>query len=133
MELDEQDAIWKFTCFFVSEDEFIGDPESFHQRKPCQLNLQAVTDCTIATIGLENFDSILEKYPPFREITEDIGYKTVIGLLNKKNFQSGSNASFKYRQFMRQFPGIFQRVPLGYIASYLDITQQSLSRIRKQV
>jgi CRP-like cAMP-binding protein len=123
----------ELTCNFASEDEFIGEAESFFQRKPCYLNLQAITDCTIATIGYDDFKNIIAKFPLFLKISEDISYRTVVGLLNKKNFPPGSSATAKYRQFVQQYPQIIQRVPLGIIASYLEITQQSLSRIRKQV
>jgi CRP-like cAMP-binding protein len=123
----------ELTCNFASEDEFIGEAESFFRKKPSFLNLQAVTDCTIATIGFNDFQNILAKFPPFSKISEDISYRAVLGLLNKKNFIPGSNASAKYRQFVQQYPQIIRRVPLGMIASYLEITQQSLSRIRKQM
>ena len=43
------------------------------------------------------------------------------------------NATERYLSFLEQFPQLVNRVPLSYIASYLGITQQSLSRIRKNI
>jgi CRP-like cAMP-binding protein len=121
------------TCNFASEDEFIGESEAFFLQKLCVYNLKAALNCTVITINLENFKSIQKNFPAFREISDDINYKTVRGLLDKRSFLAGNDAVSKYRNFVNQFPEVLLRVPLGYIASYLDITQQSLSRIREQL
>jgi CRP-like cAMP-binding protein len=121
------------TCSFSSEEEFIGDPESFHEQKPCPFNVQAATNCSLVVFNLDDYNNVLKKYPPSREIFEDISYKTVKRLLDERTTFAGSDATSKYQYLSHSFPGILQRVPLGYIASYLDITQQSLSRIRKQI
>jgi CRP-like cAMP-binding protein len=121
------------TCSFSSEEEFIGESDSFIQQKPCPFNQQATTDCTLVTFTLEGYNTIIKKLPRAREIFEDIGYRTVRALLDKRTIFLGSDATSKYMYLIHHYPRILQRVPLGYIASYLDITQQSLSRIRKQI
>ena len=55
-----------------------------------------------------------------------------MSLSDQKTFMIGKDATTKYREFMLRYPHILKRVPLGYIASYLGIKQQSLSRLRKQ-
>jgi CRP-like cAMP-binding protein len=123
----------EFTCSFASEEEFIGEPESFLSQNPCRLSIRAAIDCRVMTITLDDYKDILEKYPPFSKIFEDIDYRTVLSLLEKRTFLAGIDAVTRYRHFIDKYPSLIQRVPLGYIASYLDITQQSLSRIRRQV
>jgi len=53
-------------------------------------------------------------------------------LMRQREFLMNRDAASKYRYFIEHYPHILQRVPLGHVASFLDITQQSLSRLRKK-
>jgi hypothetical protein len=53
-------------------------------------------------------------------------------MIRKQNFLRMGNSIDKYNYFVKNFPVLAQQVPLKYIASFLSITQSSLSRIRKQ-
>lgn len=120
------------TCYFQSENEFVGDPDSFFDRKPSQLNATAITDCTVVTFSFEDFQ-FLKQYPRFMEVLTQINSDVMKGLLQQRDFLLNKDAASKYKEFMERYPQLFQRVPLGIIASYLGITQQSLSRLRKQL
>ena len=121
------------TCYFVSENDFVGDPDSFRAQKPSEMNLQAITNCTLITFTHDGYKKFLFNYPRFREIMTDIDHRTMMGLLNQRDFLLNKDAGEKYRQFIELFPHILQRVPLGYVASYLGIAQPSLSRLRRQL
>jgi CRP-like cAMP-binding protein len=121
------------TCYFVREDDFAGDPESFERQKPSDKNLQAITDCVLVTISRETIGRLLKELPRWHEIMADIDRKTMMGLLHQRDFLINRDAASKYEWFVEHFPHILNRTPLGYIASFLDITQQSLSRIRKNL
>jgi len=123
----------EITCNFVSEGEFIGESNSFFQRSPADVNVQAITDCEVFTFTLHDFKKMVAIYSRFVEISGDIAQKTIRSLLDKRNFLVDSDARTKYQYFLKHYPHIMQRVPLGYVASYLDITQQSLSRLRKHI
>jgi CRP-like cAMP-binding protein len=123
----------ELTCNFVCENEFVGEPESMFKRKPAGINEQAITDCVLVTFTPEDIKKLRKVYPRFDEISADIGQKTIRGLLDKRTFLIDNDAATRYRYFIKHYPHILMRVPLSYVASYLDITQQSLSRLRKQI
>jgi hypothetical protein len=58
--------------------------------------------------------------------------KAMNAMIRKQEFLSLGDAAGKYRHFIKHFPEVAQQVPLKHIASYLQITQSSLSRIRRQ-
>jgi CRP-like cAMP-binding protein len=119
------------TCFFVSENDFVGDPESFEAQKPSDKNLQAITDCVLVTLSYADRGLLLKELPRFPEVMATIDRKTTMDLLRQRDFLINRDAAAKYQWFVEHFPHILKRVPLGHIASFLDITQQSLSRLRR--
>src|SRR5580765_4630219 len=64
MERGEEDI----TCYFISENGFAGDPDSFFTHKPSDKNLQALTDCELTKISRSNMDALLLACPRFKEI-----------------------------------------------------------------
>jgi CRP-like cAMP-binding protein len=123
----------EITCNFVSENDFVGEPDSLLNHIPTDISQQAVTDCRLITFTLEDMNSCRKVFPRFTEITADITQKTIRSLLVQRTFLADRDAAGKYQYFMIHYPQFLQRVPLGYIASFLDITQQSLSRLRKNI
>jgi hypothetical protein len=127
----ERDGL-DITCYFSSEDNFVGDPDSFFSHKPSDKNIQALTDSEVVGFSLENMKNILANFPRFEKIMQFIDHDVMMGLMSQRDFLQHTEAAIKYQKFMEQYPHILQRVPLSYVASFLGITQQSLSRLRKQ-
>ena len=121
------------TCFFISDNGFAGDPTSFASQMPSTMNNQALTDCTLITFTLEDFQKLPLAVPRFREIFSAIDQRVTFDLLGQKDFMFNKDSAARYQEFMKRYPHILQQVPLGYIASYLEITPQSHSRLRKQL
>jgi CRP-like cAMP-binding protein len=121
------------TCYFASENEFAGDPESFFAQRPSDKNVHALTDCVLVSISYDNMQKILKAFPAFAEILLLIDKKVMLGFLSQRDLFYNLDATSKYQQFIKHYPHILQRVPLSYIASFLGIKQQSLSRLRKQI
>ena len=117
------------TCYFASEGDFVGDYDSFMTEKPSEINLQALTDCRLSCFRRE----LKEALPRFMEIMECINKNVLMGLLTQREFMMNQDATSKYELFVLKFPQVLQRAPLGHIASFLGITQQSLSRLRKKI
>lgn len=128
----ERDGL-DITCYFASENNFVGDPDSFFTHRPSDKNIQALTNCELIGFGLENFKKMHVECPRFEKITQMIDHDVMMGLMSQRDFIQHAEAAVKYQKFLEQYPQIIQRVPLGYIASFLGITQQSLSRLRKQL
>jgi hypothetical protein len=62
-----------------------------------------------------------------------VNQQRLLEKIRLKNIYSGEDSAGRYRLFLREQPEIAGRVPLGHLASYLNITPQSLSRIRRQL
>ena len=109
----------------------INSLQSFFKRQPCRENLQTITDCKIWSMTYENVQTQFHSIPEFREW----GRMMLINgnaLLQDRMFgMIQLTAEQRYAQLMQTNPEIFQNVPLKMIASYLGVTDSSLSRIRK--
>ena len=118
---------------FGIEGWWMSDLESFQTRKPATRNLDALEDSELLMIGLESLEKVSAASPKwdryFREIL-DREYNAAISRIS--DFIGGS-AEERYLRFLSLYPDLFQRIPLHQIASYLGITPQSLSRIRKEL
>jgi CRP-like cAMP-binding protein len=121
------------TCFFMCENDFVGDPDSFFAQKPTDKNAQALTDCQLITISYDNMQRLLRELPRGKEILAAIDHYVTMKLLYQRTFLLNLDASVRYHEFVREYSNVLQRVPLSYIANFLGITQQSLSRLRKQM
>ncbi len=121
------------TCFFMCEKDFVGDVDSFYGQKPGDQNVQALTDCRLITISYDNMQSLMQNVPRAKEITAAIDHYVTMRMLYQRTFLLNLDAAVRYKEFTREYSHVLQRVPLGYIANFLGITQQSLSRLRKQM
>ena len=121
------------TCFFMCSGDFVGDPESFFPQIPSKMNIQALTDCRLITLSPENMKKLFQHVERAKEITAAIDHYVMNKMLYQRTFLLNLDAAVRYREFMKEFPHILQQIPLSYIANFLGITQQSLSRLRKQI
>jgi CRP-like cAMP-binding protein len=100
--------------------------------EPSLFTIEALEPCELAILHKDNFDQLMTNDPAFK----DWFYKTAIQklLLHSKRLLSfiKDKPVERYRELARQQPGLLQRVPQHYIASYLGITPVSLSRIRNR-
>ncbi len=120
------------TTAFYSKKMPISDLLSFFKRIPSKESIQALTDCETWYITYEDMQTNFHTIPEFREL----------GRLNLINHYSilkqrmlsilQETAEQRYGDLINSNPEIIQNAPLKYIASYLGITDTSLSRIRKE-
>lgn len=119
------------TKYFVRENQFGVDLESYYAAKPSTDVFQAVTDSNLYTINKSVLEKLSTEIPNLFIFIKSI---TEVSLLNKikdNDFLNFGDAKTKYLEFIKRYPLLAQQVPQQYIASYLKITPQSLSRIRK--
>ncbi|WP_293304149.1 Crp/Fnr family transcriptional regulator [Pedobacter sp. UBA5917] len=118
---------------FAVENWWTGDRESLFSGKPSVYNIDALEDSQVALITKENFNLLCKEIPAFNDMVSLILEKSFIVSQNRiQNFIS-STAEEKYLKFLEKFPHLPMRVPQGMIASYLGITAETLSRIRKSM
>lgn len=120
------------TIAFYSQNSFASDLLSFFKRSPTKENIQAVTDCETWYITYEDMQESFHTMPEFR----DYGRLNLVDQYSKLKERMLSmlqeTAEQRYEALISSSPEIFQNVPLKYIASYLGVTDTSLSRIRKE-
>jgi len=118
---------------FHNENHFVGDLSSYQANSVTNEYIQAISDCTIVFFNKSNDEFLnqnLEKWPHLvRLLTEAALMDKVYNMSNLIH----ADAKTKYLDFLQKHADIVQRIPLGDLASYLGIAQQSLSRIRKNI
>ena len=119
--------------YFAQENWWVGDLNSFYGNVPTPYNLQALENTELFLFNRENFTRVREMIPAYDEyVTLRHAKATSARLETMMSFRS-EPAEARYEKLLRGFPDIFQRVPQHYIASYLGVKPQSLSRIRKNI
>ena len=118
---------------FAIEDWWVGDLESFFLEKPTPYYIQALEDCELLVLSRVNFLCLTEKFPKYKTFHEEKIQRTFFATLNRVSTAKTDSPEEKYLQLIKQQPGLFQRIPLHYIASYLGIEPESLSRLRKRL
>lgn len=111
----------------------VFEAASFFQRIPSQENFQTLTECTGWTITFDELNGLFHALPHFRETGRAILVRALVSLKMRTLSMINQTAEQRYAALLQSHPPIFQHVPLKYIASYLGITDTSLSRIRKEL
>lgn len=115
---------------FYFEHSIIARVESLFTGKPSRKAIQVLEDTDLIAINANQLFKLYDQYPDierlFRKIFE-AGYVDTVNRLEGIQFHS---AEERYKALMQEAPNVLLRVPLKYVASYLGITQVSLSRIR---
>lgn len=121
------------TDYFAIDGQFIGGVESLFTGKPSKKGIQLLEDSEVQRINYAEFEKLCGQY---REI-ERAGRRMAIFafLEGQQRIESirFHEAKERYAELNAKYPGLINRCPLKYIASYLGITQVSLSRIRAEV
>ncbi|WP_345213919.1 Crp/Fnr family transcriptional regulator [Mucilaginibacter gynuensis] len=121
------------TVDFVADGQFTSDYQSFIMQTPSKQYLEALTDIEMLIFKKEDINTLYDKYKVWerfgRLIIEQI---FCIAEAKRKKIISDSHEE-QYRAFAAAYPQIVQQVPQYYIASYLGLTPEHLSRLRKKV
>lgn len=121
------------TTEFYDPEEIVIESLSLFQRKPSQENFQAVTDSTVWQIEYDVFQELVQKIEAFREWGRTWATNQLFLLKQRSISALTVSATDRYLTLIRERPQIIQQSPLKYIASYLGITDTSLSRIRREI
>jgi CRP-like cAMP-binding protein len=118
---------------FGAENDWIADIGSFHTRKPAHLTIQAIEASTILQVEQQDLYWLYINIPKLDRIFKVIIENKYIELQNRVLQNLSSTAEQRYLIFLEQYPALSNRLPNTQIASYLGITPEFLSRIRKDL
>ncbi|MBD2769402.1 Crp/Fnr family transcriptional regulator [Hymenobacter sp. BT664] len=118
---------------FAAENDFIVDLQSFLSRQKTSFFIQALEDTAALAISFDNLNMLFESSFHFMKLGKTLADQSAISLIRRSVSLVKDDAKKRYADFMKERPGLVQRVPQFMIASYLGITPESLSRIRKEM
>jgi CRP-like cAMP-binding protein len=95
-------------------------------------NIQLIEDCTLWGISHEHLQELYDKHKDIERLGRVMHERYYVRLEERFVNNHFKEARERYENLLSQSPHILQRVPLGYVASYLGITQETLSRIRNK-
>ncbi|MBS1508942.1 MAG: Crp/Fnr family transcriptional regulator [Bacteroidetes bacterium] len=120
------------TVKFAIEDWWAVDLQSFTTQTPAFYSIQALENTDVVRIGKTGYDALHERIPKFEKFSRLMFQNSYILLQNRMTQNLFEPAEEKYRHFSEKYPGLELRIPQKEIASYLGITPEFLSIIRRR-
>jgi len=118
---------------FSVEGWWVGDMYSFHAQAPATLYIEAMEDTIVQQIDKTAMERLYREVPVFERFFRILLQNAFVAHQNRILQNLSFTADERYRHFMDHYPGLDQRVPQKMIASYLGITPQFLSALRKKM
>jgi len=118
---------------FALEDWWIGDLESFHYEKPSLFYIQALEDSELMLLSRREFLRVCDELPKYKAFHDEKVQRNHFATLKRLSNAKLGTPEEKYLLLMKEQPQLFQRIPLHYIACFLGIEPESLSRLRKRL
>lgn len=122
----------EITRCFISENNFVADYINFEDNAMSSEYLQAVTDSKLLIFSKKDWDNFSNEISGW----EKIKYKIIQRCFFQKSRKgpvASEDATTRYLEFLDNYPTLINRISLSHVASYLGVTPQSLSRIRRNI
>lgn len=123
----------EITHWFASEGEFATGFYSFISKEPSFEYIEALEDCTLTEISYTALQNLYAKFPETERLGRIITENYYLKLEERLLSLQFKTAKERYHNLLDTNSKLLQRAPLGQIASYLGITQETLSRIRAEI
>ena len=117
---------------FAIEGWWLSDFMSYDKQKPSEFNIQSVEASELWIVTHDTQDALIKELPQMERYFRLILQKAYAAAQMRVKFFHEMNREEAYRQFSRAFPGFVQRVPQYMLASYLGLTPEYLSELRKK-
>jgi CRP-like cAMP-binding protein len=112
--------------FFTSYSEFINGSVS-------ENNIECITDAELLRISKENLDHLINQSQAMKDFSISVFQQSIAYNEKRSRELSVLNAEQRYLKLLEDYPEIIQNVPIQYIASFLGMKPESLSRIRRKI
>jgi len=118
---------------FAVENEWISDLSSFYDENASAVYIEAIEPTTILQISRPNLIYLYTNYPKFNSTFRIIIEHKYIGLQQRVLQNISASAEQRYLNFVQQHPNLAARLPNTQVASYLGMTAEFLSKVRKDL
>lgn len=118
---------------FAPENWLVTDRDSVYFNQPSRYSIQALEDSLVVLIDENFMTQISTLIPGFNEFNNRLLHNHIRHLQERIGMLLSATAEERYLNFVEMYPAILSRVPQTMVASYLGITPESLSRVRKEI
>jgi len=122
----------EYTMKFAIENWWISDFTSFMSGEPSNCYIEALENSELIWFSRETWDHLIATIPNFHRMIDKLTAKNFEAHQNRIFSNISEPAETRYDNFVNKYPTLYNRIPLYMIASFLGITRETLSRIRKQ-
>ncbi len=120
------------TCFFASEGQFVANYESFLTGKSSPYSLQCLEPCRLLAIDRKGLQELYDLNEYGERAGRLIAENLFVDATERLTSFYMDTPEQRYQQFLIDYPGLSQRIPQHYIAAYIGVRPQSLSRIKRR-
>ena len=121
------------TTWITAENEVVSSISALDVREPAQENIQAIENCELLALTWADFQNLYIRFPEFNIVARKVLQKYYQDAEGRAFIARLTNAEKKYRLFITRYGYLANRIPLKYIASFLGITLETLSRVRRKL
>lgn len=118
---------------FAVEDWWVSDIASFHEQTPSKLYIETLENCELLILSHEAKEELLMKVPQFERVFRLMVQRNLSVTQNRLVNTIAKPAQDRYVEFLERYPSVAQRVAQHYIAAYLGISAEFLSKIRAKM
>lgn len=118
---------------FAIENWWIGDMGSFYSDEPSKLNIEAIENSVVLEIKKPELQNLYVEYPKFNRIFRVLTENALLSAQRRILQNVSSTAEERYLDFVKRYPQFFNRISNVQIASFIGVTPEFLSKIRKEI
>lgn len=124
-----------YTSYFNVENrnQIVGGFTSFLKEEESIENIQAMETCSLFTLSYSSLQNLFNDNIEMERFGRIMAEKNYLMAMERIYDLQHQNATYKYEKFLKLYPGLMNRILHHYIASYLGITAESLSKVRKAI
>lgn len=121
------------TTWITAEHELVASISGFSTQQPARENMQAIEDCEMLTLTHSDVERLYDLFPEFNITIRKLLERYYQDAEGRAFIARLTNAETKYTEFLARYGHLSNRIPLKYIASFLGMTLETLSRVRKRL
>jgi len=123
----------EITTWITAEGEMVSSILTFEGKASAIENMQAIEDCQMLAMTLTDLQNLYDQFPEFNIVSRKLLQRYYSDAERRAFIARLTNAETKYKQFLTRYNHFANRIPLTYIASFLGITLETLSRVRRKL
>lgn len=117
---------------FPTENWWASDIASFYEQRPSHIFIETIEDCEILLLNYTNKEKLYRDLPEFERVFRILVQRSHV-VLQQRLFNTVARPAIdRYHDFIEKYPALVNRIPQHYIASYLGISPEFLSKLRRR-